>query len=372
MNWVQADKHLYTSTTGDASPLDLSVICPFYNEGEIIGEAVRILLQKMDELNIDWELLVVNDGSTDGSDCIVAEIAANEPRLRLLSYPHNHGRGYALRTGIARARGSVIVTTEIDLSWGEEIIRRLYFTMLEQPQIDITVASPNLLGGGYRNVPFKRVAYSRVGNLIVRTLMSNAVSMNTGMTRAYRRDVIQSLPLEADRKEFHLEVIMKAQALNYRIAEIPCVLEWKEYKHKNGRVQRKSSSNIKRLIISHSLFSLFANPIRYVWALGVTAAVLCLVFLSWSIVRLFMGEVSVFTSIISLSLAIIAVLFFGFGVIAQQSLMIQREIWTLKRDITHLRNPLETDEVRELNRHWMASIELTNGEPTSAVYEFQS
>ena len=77
--------------------------------------------------------------------------------------------------------------------------------------------------------------------------MSNAATMNTGMTRAYQRDAIRSLTLDEDGKEFHLEVVLKAQALGYRFHEIPALLEWKEYKHQGRRVERKSSSKIDRL-----------------------------------------------------------------------------------------------------------------------------
>lgn len=320
----------------------LSVVCPFYNEAQIIEQAIRTLLGRMRELDVSWELIVVNDGSVDGSDDIAARLCAEEPRLILVSYPVNRGRGHALRAGIAMARGDIVITTEIDLSWGEDIVERLYDGMQERPQIDILVASPHMPGGGYRNVPRKRVFVSHFGNLIIRALMSNAATMNTGMTRAYRREVIQSIPLEQDRKEFHLEVIMKAQALNYRIAEIPCILEWKEYKHKDGRIERKSSSKVNRLILTHTLFSLFANPIRYVWGLGVAATLLSAGFFVWSVIRLLQDLVSVFTFTISLSLAIIALLLFAFGIIAQQGYMVQREIWTLKRDFLDLRKDLRS------------------------------
>ena len=127
---------------------------------------------------------------------------------------------------------------------------------------------------------------------------------------------------------------MKAVAFDYNIAEIPCILEWKDYKHEGQRVDRKSSSKINKLVFSHTLFSLFANPIRYVWALGGVAILLSGAFLLWSFVRLFMGLVSVFTFTISLILALIALLLFFFGVIAQQGFMTQREIWFLETGIT--------------------------------------
>jgi len=323
----------------------ISVVCPFFNEEEIIEDAITTLVANLENLGADWELIVVNDGSTDHSREIAARLCETDPRLRLVSYPFNRGRGHALRQGISLARGGIIITTEIDLSWGEDIVQRLYQAARDHPEADIVVASPNLPGGGYKNVPWKRVFVSRLGNQIIRALMTNAVTMNTGMTRAYRRESIRLLPLEEDRKEFHLEVIMKAEALKYRLHEIPCTLEWKDYKHEGKRVKRKSSSKINRLIVSHTAFSLFAKPIRYVWGLSASAMVLSAAFLVWSLVRLFAGLVSVFTFSISLSLALIAVVLLFFGVIAQQGSMIQREIWTLKQGL--LRSNYHLSDVRE-------------------------
>lgn len=324
--------------------VEVSVVCPYYNEASIIRTAVETLLTKMSDLQPSWELILVNDGSTDGSDAIVKNLGKKNSRLKPIGYAFNRGRGYALRTGIRAALGHIVITTEIDLSWGEDIIERLYDAMCTYRDADIVVASPHLPGGGYKNVPWKRVFFSKFGNKVIRTLMVDAATMNTGMTRAYRRHVIQSLPLEENRKEFHLEVILKAQALKYRIYEIPCVLEWRSYKHKGKRVKRKSSSKIKRLVVSHSLFSLFANPIRYVWGMSVVSLVLGFVFLLWSFVRLYLGLVSVYTFIVSLSFGLISIILFGFGVLSQQANMIQRELWTLKQSmLSDLSNQAKND-----------------------------
>ena len=67
--------------------------------------------------------------------------------------------------------------------------------MHKWPDADMVVASPHMQGGSYKNVPFKRVLYSKLGNKVIRACMSNVVTMNTGMTRAYRRNAIRSLPL---------------------------------------------------------------------------------------------------------------------------------------------------------------------------------
>lgn len=311
--------------------MDISVVCPFYNEAEIIEQAVQKMLGQLSKLEGQWEFIVVNDGSTDGSTEIVQRIAEQYPNLRLLGYPFNRGRGYALRTGITAARGDIIVTTEIDLSWGDNIVHELVAAMHSWPEADIVVASPHLPGGDYKNVPFKRVWYSRLGNRIIRACMSNAATMNTGMTRAYRREVIQSLPLFEDRKEFHLEVILKATTLGYRVQEIPAVLEWKEYKYRGRRVKRQSSSSVNRLIISHSLFSIFANPVRYVWALSLIFFFLGVTWFALAVVLFFLSMVSAFTALMSISLVILSIVLFVMGVVLRQGNMIQRELWLLQR-----------------------------------------
>ena len=322
--------------------MDISVVSPFYNESGIIRESVQEMLRQLESLDGEWELIVVNDGSMDNSAEIVREIAAGNKRLRLIEYLHNRGRGYALRTGINSAQGDIIVTTEIDLSWGQTIVNDLVEAMRRWPDADMVVASPHLPGGRYRNVPLKRVLYSKLGNKIIRACMSNVVTMNTGMTRAYRRAVIRSLPLSEEGKEFHLEVILKAKTLGYRIREIPAVLEWKDYKLSGNKVKRKSSSKINKLVVSHSLFSIFANPVRYVWGLS-------LLFLAgggfmfvWAIVLFLRQEVAAFAALTSFSMILIAILLFVMGVVLRQGNMVQRELWILQQNQRRMMNPTFT------------------------------
>ncbi|HYN08795.1 MAG TPA: glycosyltransferase family 2 protein [Vicinamibacterales bacterium] len=317
------------------SPLDrvdVSIVCPFFNEAGIIEHAIRQMLVQLETLPGRWELIVVNDGSTDESAELAEAVAHESPRLRVLGYPRNRGRGHALHTGIVAARGDVIVTTEIDLSWGETVVHDLVDAMTRWPDADIVVASPNLPGGGYRHVPAKRVWISRFGNRVIRLCMANAVTMNTGMTRAYRRDVIQSLPLTEAGKEFHLEVILKATSFGHKIREIPATLEWKQHKRQGQVVQRKSSSKVNRLIVSHSLFSIFANPVRYVWMMSFAFFAMGLFYITVAVVLYYLQRISAFTMLFGLSLFIVGALFFVLGVVLKQGNIIQRELWLMQRD----------------------------------------
>lgn len=348
---IQGDV-LDQSEAGDANDLrvDVTIVCPFYNEGQILGAAIETMLDHLEEhLEGSWELVVVNDGSTDDSAAVAEKISIEHPKLRVLGYRFNRGRGHALRAGINQALGDIIVTTECDLSWGEDIVERVVKAMRDNADADIVVASPHLPGGGYKNVPAKRVFLSKFGNYVIRALMVDTASMNTGMTRGYRRDSIQILPLTEDGKEFHLEVILKAKALGYRIAEIPALLEWKQYKHDGEEVKRKSSSKVNKLMVSHSLFSLFAHPIRYIWPLGAVSALVSICFLLAGVVRVSMGLVSVYMLIVALAFGIIALILFIFGVLSQQGNLLQVELWKINQEVLRLRGKSDNGSSNEVS-----------------------
>jgi len=245
-----------------------------YNEEIVIREVVLKLLNSLEGLNEEWELIVVNDGSVDNSLKIVEEIAKENKHLKVISYPKNRGRGYALRMGFKNAKGDIIVTTEADLSWGEDIIFRLVSKLKDNQEVDAVIASPHMQGGGYRNVPFYRRFLSSVGNAILAKAFSENLTMVTGMTRAYRKEVIESIDLENDGKEIHLEIASKITAIGFRIVEIPAVLTWKKMK---GDKKRKSSFNARKLIFSHLLFGFSEAPLLFLGIIGLIFIILGLI-----------------------------------------------------------------------------------------------
>lgn len=286
------------------------------------------MLKNLSSLPCDWELIAVDDGSLDSSKALLSEVFAGETRARIISYPVNRGRGHALRTGIDSATGDIIVTTEIDLSWGDAVVEDLVYALQERPDLDAIIASPNLPGGGYVNVPARRVLISRLGNLLIRLLFTKKVTMNTGMTRAYRRAVIQDIQTDEKGKEFHLEVLLKLLTLGYRVGEIPATLEWKEHKLSSpGAKKRKSSSRVAPLIVSHLNFAVFANPIRYFWSLSALCFLGSIACILDAAYRMFVGEVAIYVAIVGLFLGLFGLMFFGFGVTSAQNIKILRELW---------------------------------------------
>jgi glycosyltransferase involved in cell wall biosynthesis len=323
----------------------ISVVCPFYNEAAILEGAIEHMLGCLATLEDDWELIVVNDGSRDDSLHIARGMEARSPRLRVLSYPHNQGRGYALRTGIAAARGEIVVTTEVDCSWGDDIVHRIAREFRAHPQADMVVASPNLQGGGYRNVPGRRVAISRLGNTLLRFTSSTKLTMYTGMTRGYRRERFLELPIDENEKEFHLDVARKAFAFNFRIREVPAVLEWKSHRLvKQEGAARKSSSRIPKLMRTHLLFSLAAAPFRYLFPLALLIGLAGLAFFAGAVRNLFTDEPSAFYALMAMALFLFAFLMLGLAILAHQGLDLLQNIWRLRSELLRSRSDADSSK----------------------------
>lgn len=313
----------------------ISVVCPFYNEEAILAASIDLMLENLKTLEDDWELIVVNDGSLDGSLEIARHKETESDQLRVVSYEVNRGRGYALRTGVAAAKGDIVVTTEADSSWGDRIVHDIVAAFKEHPDADMIIASPHLPGGGYKNVPFHRVFLSSVGNWVIRSGLSWEITMNTGMTRGYKREKHLALPLDEDGKEMHLEVVNKALAFGYRIYEVPAVLEWKDHKlmaKPDKTKKRKSSSKINLIIRSHLLFSLLVAPFRYLYPVAILISAIAIGFLIGAVYNLFTPTPSAYLFISTLLLGLFALIIFGLGVLAQQARAIQKELWLIRRN----------------------------------------
>ena len=308
----------------------VSIVCPFYNEEAILKNALVGMVNNLSKFPHSWELIIVNDGSIDKSSSIAKEFIqnTNQKNIRLVEYQKNKGRGYALRTGILEAKGDIIITTEIDLSWGDNIVLNITNKFINEPWLDAIVASPNLPGGGYKNVPSRRVLISQMGNKLIRLLVTREITMNTGMTRGYKKDVIQSLSFEENGKEFHLESILKLKVLGYAIGQIPAILEWKDHKlMQDGSKNRKSSTNIKKIIVSHLNFVIFANPIRYLWSFALLAFFVSIITFIYAVHSFINGKVAIFFALVSLLMGLFSVFFFAFGVITSQNVRLLKESW---------------------------------------------
>lgn len=326
-----------------ASPArpEISLVSPMYNEGERIEASLSALRDTLDALGRPWEIVLVNDGSTDNSYECAARAADGDERIHLVSYRSNRGRGYAIRQGFARASGDVVVVTESDLSWGGDVVERMV-RALEEQDADVVIASPHMPGGALVNVPARRVFLTRFGNMLLSRLMPGGHTMNTGMTRAYRRHVIDTLDLEEDGKEIHLEIVTKIHALGFRVVEVPATLAWS----KDRGQGRKSSFQAWRLIKSHLTFGFGEDPILLFGTIGLIE------FLLGAVIGFYLFALSLSGTpvsgrpllLLSVLLILMGILVMLFSFFALQLRDIRRTVFRLQGSLTRLARKARENE----------------------------
>jgi glycosyltransferase involved in cell wall biosynthesis len=310
----------------------ISIICPFYNEAAILEKAVARTIANLErDFNGDYELILVNDGSTDDSLAALTDVLKQhkDKTIRVIGSPVNHGRGRALKYGIDAAQSDIIVTTEVDCSWGDDIAKRLYDELQNRDELDFVIASPHCKGGALKNVSANRVLLTKWGNRFIRAFFEPEITMNTGMTRGYRKDVIQPLVTTQNGKEFHLEVLLKLITLGFKASEIPAILEWQDHKlQKTDAPKRKSTTRIFKTMFTHLQFVAIAQPMKYfsLWAAGFFIAGLILT--AWAFINFFRPDVpSAFVAITALISFIISLMLGGFAVLFTHIRDIMRNQW---------------------------------------------
>ena len=204
--------------------MDLSIVIPMFNEADNVESTLTKVKEALGTFEGAYEILAVNDGSLDNTLETLNRLAEQDKKLKIVSYPKNIGRGMALRKGFKESSGEIIVSIDADLSYSPKYIPEFVETLRKEPDIDFVLASPYMPGGGVQNVPVLRLWVSKLGNKILRLVMPNRIYTSTGIFRAYRRKVLDSLELESERKEIHVEILSKALALGYRVKERPAIL----------------------------------------------------------------------------------------------------------------------------------------------------
>lgn len=316
--------------------MKVSLIVPAHNEKENIKQTISSLVNVLKKNYQAWELIVVDDGSTDQTKELAEKAKGQNASVKIISYQPNRGRGYALRKGFESADGDIIITIDADLSYSPEHIPRLVKTLTEHPEIDIAVGSPYIKNGKVENVPYFRLFWSKYGNKFLSLVMPGNLSTFTGILRAYRKPVLDSLELQADDKDIHLEILSKALALGYRVCEVPAVLK--------ARRKGKSKFKLSSTVISHTLFSLFEKPAFFLGFIGLLFLLLGFaggVYIIYLWQRAALNPDRPLMTLFSL-LIISGIQIFVFSIIATQLVLLRNEIYRLQKGQAELRKELKT------------------------------
>ncbi|MHB8394419.1 MAG: glycosyltransferase family 2 protein [Candidatus Dormibacteria bacterium] len=197
-----------------ASPGILSVIVPVFNERATVAEILRRMRRV--ELPLQLEIVVVDDGSTDGSDQILA--ALQDSTVKFIKQPVNRGKGAAIRAGLKAAHGDLILIQDADLEYDPDEWPHLLEPILKG-KADVVYGS-RFTGERKNMMPLHWIG-NRVLSLATNVLYATTLSDMETCYKLFRRSVLEGITLRANRFDFEPEVTAKVLRAGYRIYEVP-------------------------------------------------------------------------------------------------------------------------------------------------------
>ncbi len=196
----------------------ISVIIPVYNEAATVTQVVEQVLEvKLDD--VEKESIVVNDGSTDGTDAVLDSLAARWPNpLKIVHHERNQGKGAAIRTALEHVTGDVVITQDADLEYAPQEYPRL-LAPFENPAVQVVYGSRNL-----RRNPRSSWSFYWGGRLlswVTNLLYGSHITDEATGYKAFRADLLRDLDLQSNGFEFCPEVTSKVLRRGIRIHEVP-------------------------------------------------------------------------------------------------------------------------------------------------------
>ena len=225
--------------------MKLSVVMPVYNEIQTIREIVQLV----SAVPVDKEILIVDDGSTDGTRDILREMDGRNG-VRVFLQPVNQGKGAAVSVGFRYATGDVVVVQDADLEYDPKEYLKL-LAPIEDGHADVVYGS-RFLGGGPRRVLY---FWHTVGNRFL-TLASNMFT-NLNLTdmetcyKMFRREVVQSMTIESPRFGIEPEITAKVARRGYRIYEVPISYYGRTYEE-GKKIGWKDACSALWTIVKHA------------------------------------------------------------------------------------------------------------------------
>ena len=198
----------------------LSVLVPLYNEEEFVAAALDRVLRAPLPDGLEREIIVVDDGSTDGSAEVVEQIQRAQPAIRLIRHGRNRGKGAAIRTAVEQARGEYCLIQDADLEYDPHEYPHLLQPLLDG-KADVVYGSRFMLAGERRVLYFWHSVANRLLTELTNIVADlNLTDIETGY-KAFRTALLQSIPIRQDRFGIEPELTIKVAKRQVRIYETP-------------------------------------------------------------------------------------------------------------------------------------------------------
>jgi len=206
----------------------LSILIPVYNERTVVERSLALVLAAPLPENMDRELVIVDDCSTDGTSDILKRLAAVEPRIRLFRHEVNQGKGAAVRMAIEKAEGDFCLVQDADLEYDPSEYIKLMRPLLDG-RADAVFGSRYLVGEQSRVLPFWHSMINKYLTLISNMFSNlNVTDMET-CYKVFRTDLLKSIPVRSNRFGFEPEITMKSSKRKLRVYEVPISYHGRTY-----------------------------------------------------------------------------------------------------------------------------------------------
>jgi len=228
----------------------LSLVFPAFNEAENLPALIESAISIGEGLDLDFEIVIVDDGSRDASADVVEAVRNGEPRIRLIRHESNRGYGAALRAGLREARGKLVFFSDADLQFDLDELTTL---LHHAGEFDIVA--------GYRQPrrdPWGRRLLATGWGWLVDTLFDIQVRDIDCAFKIFRRHVIEAIPIESVGAFVNTEILIRARQKNFRIHQVPVT-------HRRRRFGRQSGANpgviLRALLELASLYRELRQPV---------------------------------------------------------------------------------------------------------------
>ncbi|MFZ4659911.1 MAG: glycosyltransferase family 2 protein [Caldilineaceae bacterium] len=253
------------SNTHHATRIKISVVVPARNEERTIAQVVNRSYQAFAELACVGEVLVVNDGSSDGTGAILAELQEQHPTLRVFTHRRSQGMTAGLQTMFNASQGEIVILIPADMESDPLLDVPALVRHLEAQDLDV-------VAGWRQGRRDSKVLASQVYNLVMRS-MANVPVHDGNWIKAMRREVIESLP--PLRSDWHRFLLMIAVHQGFRLGEVPTHYQPRPAGSSKFGWERIPISFLDVLVIKF-LLTFSQKPMRFFGGLGLAGMVLSL------------------------------------------------------------------------------------------------
>jgi glycosyltransferase involved in cell wall biosynthesis len=206
----------------------LSILIPVYNERTVVEQSLALVLASPLPENMERELVIVDDCSTDGTWDILQRLAAAEPRIKLHRHAVNQGKGASVRTAIEKASGDFCLVQDADMEYDPSEYSKLLRPLLDG-RADAVFGSRYLAGGQSRVLPFWHSMINKGLTLFSNMFCNlNVTDMET-CYKVFRTDLLKSIPIRSNRFGFEPEITMKVSKRKLRVYEVPISYHGRTY-----------------------------------------------------------------------------------------------------------------------------------------------